>query len=292
MTHDRRTGHVGSAKALGLALVVLLLLFFGSAAAFAAGPAAPAVVFHGSGFNPMVSNIVTGTKLTFVNRSASPLQLVSAPGSALKVRESIAGGRKAVVGFTKPGVYLLYDASTTAFGTTKISGVGVDQVIAKPDSPYFPLPGYAVIAVLNPDGGGIAETKPEVVIPDTSMVFVPWVTVVRAGTPILFRNADSDAHVVAPGPDAMMMHENGVAASPEHTKYDLQTMQAYKPLVLPGGGGSATLTLNKPGVYHYYCSIHAFFSAENSTYAPQKSFGGYPYVQDGLIVVLPGKGAA
>jgi hypothetical protein len=45
--------------------------------------------------------------------------------------------------------------------------------------------------------------------------------------------------------------------------------------------------LNKPGVYHYYCSIHAFFSAENSTYGPHKSFGGCPYVQDGLIVVLP-----
>ena len=115
---------------------------------------------------------------------------------------------------------------------------------------------------------------------DSSMTFVPWVTVVHAGTKVTFTNEDSDTHMVTPPAEPMLMPQSG------HSTLKLERMLTFQPIILTGNGGTGSLTLN-PGVYHYYCAIHATYSSESHTYVPYKSFGGYPYVQDGVIVVLP-----
>lgn len=239
------------------------------------------LVFRGEGFQPMILKLVAGQSLPILNRGHQHLNLVSAPGSPESVTEKIKSGGKKHLKWNKPGIYLLYDDKTTRFDSK------VGQVVARKDSPYFPLPAYAAVVVVNEHGGGIPfSAKAEIDIPDSSMTFEPWALVVRAGSPIHFVNNDMDMHIAMPSAEPMLMPERKAGGN-EGTQLWLEQMQAFAPVNLPGNGGKGVVTLGTPGVYHYYCPVHAAYNATAGTYAPLKSYGGYPFIMDGLLVVEP-----
>lgn len=239
------------------------------------------MVFHGTGFEPMVAHLITGASLDFRNQASGPLQLASAPGAPVNVDHTVAPGAEAKLAFSKPGIYLLYDARTTRFDGK------VQQVVARQNSPSFPLPAYAIVVVTDRQGRGIPMTKPDISIPDSYMTFEPWAIVVAVGAPIEFTNNDMDMHVVMPAPEPMVMPNPSGESQQLGTRLWLETMEAFAPLTLKGGGGTGIITISQPGVHHYYCPVHSAYNANAFTYAPLKSYGGYPFIMDGIIVVEP-----
>ena len=264
-----------------LAAAAVLLAGLNRPASAAAAPAVrPAavhtaqLVFGGAGFDPLMAHLLVGDTLEIRSTAATKLHLVNAPGEPERVNRTVAAGERTVLRLGKPGVYLLYDDTTTRFDPE------VNQVAARRDARTFPTPAYAVVLVTDRNGGGLRTSADQVHIPDTSMTFRPWVTVVRAGTPVVFTNDDMDPHVVAAATAPMIMPGPGDVLLRKR-------MPAFATLALAADGGSARLTLRQPGLYHYFCPVHAAYSPAAHTFRPLKSFGGYPFVMDGVIVVLP-----
>lgn len=243
-------------------------------------PAKPDVVFHGRGFEPMTSKVIVGDTLEIISAAKNALQLTSAPSAPGKIQRAVAPGAKVSLRFDKPGLFLLYDGATTRFDAK------VGQVVAKQGTPQFPLPAYTIVLVIDHNGRGPAHTKPLVTIPDSSMTFEPWAIVVNAGEPISFVNNDGDAHIAMPSPEPMLMAAPSGGGKLSSALW-LETMESFAPIMLAGNGGKGTLTLSQPGLHHYYCPIHTAYDATAYTFAPLKSYGGYPFIMDGVIVVLP-----
>ena len=221
------------------------------------------MLFHGTGFAPMVATVRRGESLQIQSVATRALRLVSAPSAPRSIVRVVGAGRAVSLRLSEPGLYLLYDALTTRFDA------GVGQVAARSDSPHFPLPAYAVVLVTDRDGGGLALTAAHINIPDTTMTFQPWQVVCAAGAPVRFTNNDMDAHVVLPAPGATGRH------------------RSFGALALPAHGGTGVLRLARAGLYHYYCPLHARYRPRQYTFEPLKRFGGYPFVMDGVIAILP-----
>lgn len=241
----------------------------------------PDLVFHGTGFEPMTLHIVAGKKIAVQSVAARALELTSAPDAPEKIQQTIAPGANVSVSFNKPGLYLLYDAATTRFDNK------VGQVVAEKSAKQFPLPAYAVVLVTTANGRGLETTGSQIKIPDSYMTFEPWAVVVEAGKEITFINNDMDMHIVTPSTEPMIMSETGGSGGQPSTALWLEKMQSFAPITLKPHGGKSVLTLSQPGLHHYFCPIHAAYNANAYTFAPFKSYGGYPFIMDGVIVVLP-----
>ncbi|AOV15719.1 hypothetical protein BJI67_00390 [Acidihalobacter aeolianus] len=239
------------------------------------------VVFHGHGFYPMMSHVITGAVLELESVSNEILKLISAPSTPEKINLTLAPKDKAHLRFNKPGLYLLYNGITTRFDTK------VGQVAARKESRQFPMPAYMVILVTDRHGGGLNPTARRVTIPDSYMTFEPWACVVRANESVTFTNKDMDTHIVMPSPEPMLMPKHKFGEADMEDKLWQQRMNSISPITLNSRGGAGTLTLKQPGLHHYYCPIHVAYSATDYTFYPLKSYGGYPFIMDGVIVVLP-----
>ena len=104
------------------------------------------------------------------------------------------------------------------------------------------------------------SAKAQVDISDPYMTFEPWTLVVNGGTPIRFVNDDMDAHLAVPAVEPMLMPDRK-AGRHEVNRLWLEQMQTFAPVNLPGNGGEGIVTIGVPGVYHYYCPIHAAYNA-------------------------------
>jgi plastocyanin len=243
--------------------------------------AKPNLLFHGTGFEPMTLHIVAGETIEIQSVARNALELMSAPAAPVEIRRTIAPGAGASLRFKEPGLYLLYDAATTRFDKK------VGQVVAERSAKQFPFPAYAIALVTTANGRGLAPTTSQIAIPDSYMTFEPWAIVVEAGKKITFINNDMDMHIVTPSTEPMIMSEFGGSGSQLGTTLWLEKMQSFAPITLKPGGGRGVLTLSEPGLHHYFCPIHAAYNATAYTFAPFKSYGGYPFIMDGVIVVLP-----
>lgn len=247
----------------------------------AAKRAKPDLVFHGQGFSPMTAHVTAGQKIEIMSVAHDSLEIVSAPTAPEKIRHRVAAGATASLRLTKPGLYLLYDSKTTRFDDK------VGQVVAKKSAKQFPLPAYAMVLVTNAQNRGLKRTEPKVSIPDSYMTFEPWAIVVNAGEAITFTNDDEDLHLVMPSPEPMIMPKSVASSGQLGSGMWLEHMESFAPITLPGHGGKGVLTLSQPGLHHYYCPIHAAYDPTSYTFAPLKVYGGYPFIMDGVIVVMP-----
>lgn len=238
------------------------------------------IVFHGTGFAPMVSHFVAGESVTIASVSDSDLQLVSTPDAPEKISDDVMAHGNLKLKFDKPGLYVLYDNATTYFDEK------VKQVAARKSAKHFPLPAYMIILVTDENGRGLETTGANIDIPDSYMTFEPWAVVVNAGDPITFVNNDMDLHIVMPSTEPMLMPRAGSSEKLSASLWQEQ-MNSFDPITLPGHGGKAVLTLAQPGLHHYLCPVHAAYSPNDYTFAPLKSYGGYPFIMDGVIIVLP-----
>lgn len=210
---------------------------------------------------PVVAVVHVGDQVTWTNQGSSAQTLVSYPGAPAPLSVTVPAQGSTAFSFTAPGIYRYYGQGVATYSAK------MDDVQADPSAPAFPTPLRGAVVVLDANGSLPSSATATIDIPDSTMAFTPWALVVPAGTRVTWTNHDGDPHVVAAVP--------GYAAA------------ALAPAWLPGGGGTASQVLSTPGVYYYYCPLHAAWDASSGQMLPLKAYGMYPFVMDGLIVVTP-----
>jgi plastocyanin len=255
--------------------------------------------YAGTGFVPMAAEVTVGTRLSVVNPGDHVLDLsLVTPHGRPRGRFRVPPHGAVTLRLKRPGVEILYDADTTAFGGLRVGGAAVRQPRARPGSADFPIPAYAVIAVTDTDGGGVpVSARRTVAVPGTTMTFRPWVLVVRSGAVIRFINHDDMLHAVRPGAYRILYDDHGRLTN---------RRPRFQGFYLYPDGGEGRLAPRRPGLYGYYCFLHATPVAHS--YIPCGSYGkggywvirlgavpahrcrvygGFPYVMDGWILVEP-----
>lgn len=279
------------------AAILFAVAWSGTACANVASVAV--IRYTGTAFVPRAADITAGVRVRVVNASRRILVLERVtPLGRLLGHLRIPARGAATLRPERLGVEVLYDEGTTAFGGLPIHGVVVHQPRARAGSPDFPIAACAVIAVTDGGGGGVAVSRLHTVtVSAASMTFRPWVMVVHSGTTIGFVNRDDMLHGVTPGAYPVLYDDRG------HTRSRRGRFQGF---YLYPGGGEGAVTPRVPGLYPYYCPIHATPVAH--AYIPCggysrmgawvmgpggkpghacRGYGGFPYVMDGWILVEP-----
>lgn len=142
--------------------------------------------------------------------------------------------------------------------------------------PRSVLIALVMAALLAPPASVRSAPAPVYVHMNGANDFLEPVVAVRPGQSVVFVNQDTDPHTIVgfdPQTGRHPLAINGRAAG------------------TPGAGhaaGTFTVTLSRPGIYSYYCSLHATLS---KTYrgaaqaAPRKGVDGYGGAMAGVIIV-------
>lgn len=210
-------------------------------------------------FGPVVDVVHTGDTVTWSNTDASIHQIVSYPNAPQSFKVGIKGNQKVTHKFTKPGIYRYYGKNAATYSKK------MGDVSANKQAKSYPIPMRGVVVVLNANNKLPASAKASVNIPDSTMAFTPWNLTVNPGTTVSWSNHDDMTHMVASVPG--------------------YTVKQMKTLTLKKASGKGKMTFNQPGVYYYYCPMHAQWDSKTGQMIPQKSYGSFPYVMDGLIIV-------
>ncbi len=273
-------------------------------------PANGQVTFEGTGFNVMNVQLVRGSSLQFANSGNATLDLRIVTWRGKRVKDlSIPAHGHAAWTPTRNGVYDYFDAKSTDFGSVPIDGADGEKVYQpvghKTSSKAFSAPAYGVVAVTNANGGGIplSSSYGAMEVPDTStltgkhhrafmnhapwmevpggtMTFKPWVLTVKAGQAVQVYNEDGMKHGFFPGTYPVMYDDHGRIKS---YRSDFQGFMLHK------NGGHRSITFDRPGIYHILCPLHSY--AWEHTYKSHHFYGGYPYVMDAVVVVVPNQKA-
>jgi len=220
-----------------------------------------AIAMRGDLFGPVVAVVTAGDTVTWTNQDATAHYVVAYPSQPAAFDVTVAPGKTGTVTFAKPGIYRYYSKQDAGYDAA------LNAVKANDNSPASPSPMRGVIVVLSKDGTLPTSGTHAITIPESSMMFEPWDLTVKAGTTVTWTNDDGDMYVASPVPGYVT--------------------QTFPTLSLPASGGTASHTFDQPGVYYYYCAVHARWDADKGTMVPLTSYGSYPYVQDGIIVVTP-----
>jgi len=123
------------------------------------------------------------------------------------------------------------------------------------------------LVVFGPKFRPVPQLHATVVAPGD--VFRPFMTVIREGGTVTFTNKDTDLHTVAGTPNSPRRFPASEVALP--------------------AGKTATVTFNSPGVYDYYCPIHAIYHAQFQQVGARKGTDAYPVCMQEIVVVVPSR---
>lgn len=128
--------------------------------------------------------------------------------------------------------------------------------------------GAARTPVATPTSGVFTSgsTSQLVMIPEND-IFSPYILVMNAGDRVTWVNDDSMAHSVVTAPRA-----GGGVLDPE----------LFQLVLAPTQQGS--ITLRQPGLYYYYCAVHAALTPQGRA-AAFASVRPYPVAMDGFLYV-------
>lgn len=215
-------------------------------------------------FTPFLLAIQPGTRVSWQNEDtvAHNIATTSSQQAFLNpqaIRLSVAAGKIISFAFTRPGLYIYADP-------TQASWNGTDQrVSAHRGVPNYPLAMEGVIWVQGPLAGLSSSTT--VTIPGRDM-FSPAVVALSPGGTVTWRNADRDEHIVAPVP-GWQAPINPVT---------------FSPLILTGES-TRQRTFSTPGLYYYYCPIHASIQHTWKRAQAHKDASEAPIPMAGLLLV-------
>lgn len=195
----------------------------------AAGTAA--VTIPGDRFVPFVQTVNVGDTVTWSNTDTDLHTVVSVPGFAPDpLNLVVKAGSTASFTFSKPGLYWYYCDMHATFDAT------TNQVKANANADNPAAPQEGVIYV---QGATTAPSTATVTSPGDR--FTPFGVTIAAGGTVTFQNPDTDLHTVVNVP--------GFAPAPINL-----TLKS---------GASVPMTFTTPGLYWYYCDVHATWDAAN-----------------------------
>ncbi len=216
----------------------------------------------GDYFSPAVIVVHVGNTVTWINDADGPHTVVAYPDQEVSFDIDIDAGKKGTFTFDKPGVFRYYGDDQADY-----DAMMMHDAKAKNGTDVYPAPMRGVIVVLDAHDGMPSSGASTIDVPDSTMIFTPFALTVEAGTKVTWTNEDDMMHMVASVPD--------------------QAAADIGPLTLVAESGSASFTFADAGVYYYYCPVHAAYHADDGLLYPLESYGMFPYVMDGLVIVTP-----
>lgn len=254
---------------VGAAALMSFLALLGSTA-FAATPTfvVPAAMgtnevhIPGDYFAQPVIVVHAGDTVTWSNDDSVKHSVVAYPGQSVDFHLDLDGGKSGTFTFDQPGVYRYYSDQQASY--SKMMG----DAKANEGTGVYPAPMRGAVVVLdtNDDLPGSGSTTID--IPEDTMTFTPWALTVKAGDTVTWTNHDGD-----------MLHM--VSSVPDHAAADIPA------ITLPAATGTGSFTFTQAGVYYYYCPVHATYNADEGIMYPLASYGMFPFVMDGLVIVTP-----
>lgn len=201
-----------------------------------------AITPRAASFSPPAAAIVRFGRVTFVDDLNTPIVVRSTEPSPSHFDLTIPAHGRATVALTRTGLYHYYDARTAhtlpSDEDTEYSGPAPaddpSDVVVPTSGRGLPRQGW--IAVLD----GAPGLNQRLVIPRGHTVFEPKVLVSVAGGTIVVVNHDEYAHNFVVDP-----------ASPIGAAFLIDGSDAE-----PSQGWQRSLVLQRPGLYHVYCTLH------------------------------------
>jgi plastocyanin len=217
------------------------------------------VTMPGDYFSPATLVVKPGDTVTFKNQDSDPHTVTSVPGNApAAINLAVKPGDSATFTFTAPGLYWYYCTAHAQWD----AATGQVKANATVDDPSEPMEGF--ILVLAP---ATAPTSATVNIPTGTTnndSFRPVVTTVQAGSVVTFNNADTDLHDVTTVP----------GNAPEKVSLAITS------------GQSASFTFKTPGLYWYYCDVHADFDKKTGQLSAHDDVDQPSEPMMGVVAVL------
>ena len=211
------------------------------------------VKLPGDYFQPFALMINAGDTVNFLNSDTDVHTVVTTDDAPAKLELSLAGGTQGSYLFTKPGLYHYYCTVHAAMDPNS----GMVKSVAGTDVYPTAMEGYIFVAGKGFDPpAGATVTMP-------GDMFTPMAVMVKAGATVTFVNKDSDLHTVVTVPGA-----------PADVELALK------------GGETATYTFTKPGLYLYYCSVHATLDPKTGMITAASTSDEYPAAMQGVIAVV------
>jgi len=232
-------------------------------------PATQSIVVSRStrGFNPPVVVVRRGAQITFVNQLNTSIITTTASDSPTSISRRLAGYTHATILLHKAGLYHYYDAATGRPVHTVANNAVIKSRSGKSSQARQ---GWIVVLSHLP---GLRES---VVVPTKQDLFEPKAMVASVGTSIVISNHDGDAHnfVVDPAsPAGAAFIVNGTTGEPPR-------------------GGQRTFMVQRPGLYHFYCTLHTRQAGTANGWrvlVPRRHASGYRdhNPMEAWVVVLP-----
>lgn len=211
------------------------------------------VSLPGDYFKPYALSVNVGDTVQFVNSDTDTHTVVSTPDAPAAIELTTEGGKSASFTFSKPGIYHYYCTLHALMDSNS------NMVKAIKTADQFP----------GAMDGFIFVTGKDMNLPSTATVtmpgdyFAPVALMVKAGAVVSFVNKDTDLHTVVTVPGAP-------------ADVELATK----------GGETATFTFTKPGLYFYYCTMHALYDDKSGLVKSVPGTDVYPAPMQGLIMVV------
>jgi plastocyanin len=181
-------------------------------------------------FEPPVVAVATHGSVTFSNQFAMPILVQSAALDPTQFSLRIGPHDRATLRLERPGLYHYYDALSAK---TLPAVAGNDVVVARGGSGALRQGWIAVLSVT-------PSLHQQLTVPHNNDLFAPKLLVAVVGSTIDVANHDSDAHNFVVDP-----------ASPAGAAFVVEGTDAEPP-----GGWRRSLVVQKPGIYHVYCTLH------------------------------------
>ena len=225
-----------------------------SAAPARAAVGTAAITMPADRFVPFAQTVNVGDTVSWQNKDGDLHTVVTVPGNAPEALNlTVKPAATATFTFTKPGLYWYY----CNLHATWDAGSNQVKAMSTVDDPSQPMEGTILVL-----GAGSAAAPAQVVTPGDA--FSPFVTTVTAGSTVTWKNTDADIHTVTSAPG-----------------------NAPAPIALtlkPGASGSMTFTT--PGLYWYYCNLHATWDAETAQVSANATSDEPSEPMMGVVAVL------
>lgn len=268
---------LGSLAAITLLLAVGITLLAGRASspAGAAAVLPPVVTIPADQeiFAPFIVTAQPHTSVTWMNADSVAHTVVTTPDHSAYLNPTplaltVAPGKRASVTLTTPGVYDYYDAAEAAWNGDE------HRVTARSGVRNFPLAMEGVIYVPGRLGGVPGAVTN--LIPGKDEFATDFIAVQQGGF-VAWYNADTDKHEIA-----------------QVTGWGATVNPASAPSVVvdgtddaPPNGATTVAEYATPGLYYYYCSIHATVDTTWHRAVAIKQASEYPIPMEAFVLVVP-----